>query len=472
MLESEIWNIPSLPDNPTIAVAPFLTEQSNGSLPCTGRVISEIITLALWQLPSLNMYHHWLLARDAHHLRRNTPDTGKYARQFMRRHGVEVVITGTYTYRCQRRTLQLEIQVLQQEGTGVKPLCERYIAKGDYETLPQWLTCHSMHIANRILPGCAPPCSESIQLLDAPLDALEMVCASLDYFSLDAVYDSAKDYLQKAKKRAPDSAYVRFASTITGDEQRDADFCREIVGKNSDFVPAYFPDESVTSPDMEELRNAKDLYLQGLSRVPLNMHGYFGLREICVRQGDAKTLIPFAKLHTVRGTFSSGSSQFGDTFLNCMEKARQHEQYEMARQLFEAAMEIIDDPADQASLLEKRGQIEEWDEDIERALWFYEQSLQLKKNIALMIHIADMYVGQGRVDKAEPLYRHVLSMGKKIGRTRRIEAEFGIARCYEESGRILQARAIYERLSKEPASNGAIYPLLFYISNWLRRHPK
>ncbi|MCS6829501.1 MAG: tetratricopeptide repeat protein [Armatimonadota bacterium] len=467
-LNSQIWNIPSLPDNPTVAVAPFLPEEPDGSLPSTGRVISEVMTLALWQLPSLNMYHHWLLARDSHHLRQKLPTVSQYALKFMRRHGVQLLIAGTY--RRQGNSLRVKVHVLKEEKKGVISLCKALPAEGDYEDLPRWLTYFCFHLVERILPGCASPCEETPLMLDAPIAAIEWVCAALDYASLDAVYDSAAHYLQKAQKEAPDSAYVRFASTIAGDELRDVDTCKEVLRKNPDFLPAYFPDGSVRTDDYEELAEAKKLYLQGLSRSPLNMHGYFGLREICVRQGDADTLIPFAKLHTVRGTFSSQSNQFGDTFLQCMEKARQHEQYEMARRLFEAAIEMIDDPDQQAKLLKKRGQIEEWDSDTERAIWFYEQSLQLKRSLRLMTHIADLHLGQGRISEAESLYLQALSAGKRLSRTRRIEAQFGLARCYEERGMTWRAGKIYKKLSKQAASNGSLYPLLLYACDWLRRN--
>ncbi|MCS6949552.1 MAG: hypothetical protein NZ520_03715 [bacterium] len=470
VLDSRIWNIPSLPDNPLVAVAPFLPEEADSALPCTGRVIAEVVTHTLWQIPSLNLYHHWLLARDAHHLRHHRPALGEYARQFLRRHEAEVLLTGTY--RLQRRTLHVHLYALQEGSSGLELLCPVMKAKGSYENLLRWLPCHVLQLANTVLPGCAPSCSEALQLIDAPLGAVELVAAALDYASPDAVYDSAEQYWQKASQLAPDSAYVLFASTIVGSRLRDVETCRETLQRNPDFLPACFPDDSVRSDDSEELREAQELYLRGLSRAPLNMHGFFGLREICVRLGDAETLIPFAKLHTVRGTFSSRYSEFGDAFLTCMEEAKQHGQYEMARQLFEAGMEIIDDPNEQARLLEKRGWIEEWDGDDERALWFYEQSLQIKRDVRLILHAADMYLGLGRVAEAEALYQQALSLKGRLSRTRRLQAEFGVARCYEETGRLAQARAIYERLSREPASNGTLYPLIFYASDWLRRHGK
>lgn len=469
-LDSRIWNIPSLPDNPLLAVAPFLPEEADGSLPCTGRVISEVVTHTLWQLPSLNLYHHWLLAREGYHLRHRLPSLVEYARYYLRRHEVELLITGTY--RVQRRMLQVQLYALQEGEAGLELLCPVIKAKGSYENLLQWLPCHVLQLANCILPGSAPSCSEALQLIDAPLNAVELVAAALDYASLDAVYDSAEHYWQKASRAAPDSAYVLFASTIVSDRLRDVETSREVLQRHADFIPAYFPDDAVRSDDPDELRDVRELYLQGLSRVPLNMHSFFGLREVCVRLGDAETLIPFAKLHTVRGTFSSRYSEFGDVFLTCMEEAKQRGQYEMARQLFEAGMEIIDDPNEQARLLEKRGWIEEWDGDDERALWFYEQSLQLKRDVRLMLHVADMYLGLGRIAEAEALYQQALARKGRLSRTRRLQAEFGLARCYEETGKIPQARAIFEKLSKEPASNGTLYPLIFYAADWLRRHRK
>jgi len=451
--------IRALPGNPQIVVAPFLPENGEGHLPWTGRMISEILVMGLWQVPSLNIYHHWLLPRTHWHITRHHSRIEKYVERVAQTIRAGIIVTGTYRYLNKRLLVECNAWDVR-ESQHARVLSEMQ-AEGNYDDLFEWLPCVGQKLLQKSFPHTTIDFPPQRTLIDAPIKALELACASIDCLTFDGGEEPAQLYMREAQTLAPDSVYLRFMSTLIGEHTRDVTFCSELVEEKPEFVPAYFADGALKVEDNDELYRARDLYVRGLSLSPLNVHGYFGLREICAKLGDAQTLIYFAKIHTTRGTFSNRYTQFGDTFQTCMETAAEYHQYEMARQLFDAAMEMAEDPYDRSMLLSTRGWVEEAAGQLEEALKFYEEAWRIHHAPRIKVWIAHIYFKKHDYAQAASLYENLMLHPRGIDKEIRLRIRYRFARCLELLGREEEAMQIYGQLSRVEPFSDLTYTIVF-----------
>lgn len=448
MADQHIMSMPCLPSNPTITVAPFLPSEGTHAPVWFGRMISEVLTMSLWHVPFLNLYHPWLLTITPAHITLPLQTVEDYARRFTWRNPADIVVTGRY--RVIGEAVEVECIALEVSTRKSPRFLARCTATGNSSELVSWGASIAIELAHEMLPQAQASLSAPQQPIDAPVGAFSMACVALDCIAFpdddDGDTEGAHYYIQRAMAEAPHSAYVRFVSTYLGMEKRDVATCSSIVSEHPEFVPAYFPDQSLRSEDIAELSAARDLYLRGLSMVPFNVHSYFGLRRICVRLGDAESFIPFAKLHTVRGTFSNPRSVLGDTFQTSMEEAAAEGQYGMARQLFEAGMSLAEDYRDRAQLLRTRGWVEETANNLEEALYFYQSALNLYPTPAVQADIADVHYKRHDYAQAERLFKDLLSHPKGLSRGRVLLSKYRLAVCMEKQNRISEAVSIYNEL--------------------------
>ncbi len=460
-----LHQIPSLPGNPLVAVAPFLPAGEGGRLPPLGRMISEVILVNLWQMPSLNLYHPWLMVKNNNfHITRQELSVEEYARRFGRRR-VDILITGTHGMVGSK--IRIEGMVFRLKSKGLPELLGKIEAWGEFERLLEWLSTVPYTLLRISFPESLREQANTKRFqLDAPLDAFELACAAIDCTSFADSAQLARYYIRRALEIAPHSVYLRFTAVLAGLERRDARFCSQLVQDNPHFVPAYFPDDSIDSEEVDELTLARDLYLRGLALVPLNIHSYFGLRQICIRLGDAESLIPFAKLHTVRGTFSSSSSLFGDTFVTCIEEATEQGKYDMARELFEAGMSMAEDADAQSMLYEARACCEEQAGNLPEAVVYYEHALRARPSLKLKKRIADIYFKQQRYDEAVNLYTGLLR--RRLARDTKLLVQYRLANSLEHLGRYSHAIPLYREICEMPVSSDLTYTVWVNAYNRLR----
>lgn len=459
MTDQHIMRMPCLPNNPMIAVAPFLPAEGNNYPMWLGRMLSEVLTMSLWHVPFLNLYHPWLLTITPTHITLPSQTIEDYARRFTRHNPAAIMVTGTY--RQTGEMVQVECVALEVSTRKSPRFLAKCTATGKGNELVYWAASIAVELVREMLAQVGDPLSAPQPPIDAPMDAFSKACVALDCIAFPDGKEGAHYYTQQAMTEAPHSAYIRFVATYVGIEKRDVTTCGSIVSEHPEFVPAYFPDQSLRSENDDELLAARDLYLQGLSMVPFNVHSYFGLRRICARLGDAQSLIPFARLHTVRGTFSSPRSMLGDTFQTSMEEAVAYGQYDMARKLFEAGMSLAEDYRDMALLLETRGWAEETAGNLEEALYFYQSALNLYPTPTMRAAIARIYYKQHDYAQAERLLQDLLSSPKGLSRETVLLSKYRLARCMEKQGQISEAVRIYKELCAIQPRNEVDYTVAF-----------
>lgn len=420
--------------------------------------------MGLWQEPFLNLYHHWLMEKNYLHIVHQALPVDEYAAKVAQQNSADIVITGTY--RSSNNGLQVDCMVFQAASKGSPRLLGVRQAQGAVDKLVEWVDL----AASALLRDCFPemprdrPRKQSVS--DVPIDAFRLSSAAIDCMSFEGCTDAARYYTRKAIELAPNNVYLRFVSTLTGMNKRDASFCSQLLADDPSFVPAYFPDQSTSSEDVDELLLARRMYLEGLSLIPFNVHGYYGLRQICVRLGDALSLIPFAKLHVVRGTFSSNENPFGDTFATCIEEAAEQGQYDMARELFDAGMGIAEDPVARSMLFEARGWCEQKAGNLQDALILFQNALSERPSLRLRKYIADVYYHQRRYNEAVLMYAGLLR--HRLSRDSMLTVKFRLARSLEQLGRYREAITIYNEICGAKVSSGVTYTIVADAYNELQ----
>jgi tetratricopeptide (TPR) repeat protein len=133
----------------------------------------------------------------------------------------------------------------------------------------------------------------------------------------------------------------------------------------------------------------------------------------------------------------------------------------MARQLFDAAMEMAEDSYDRSMLLSTRGWVEEAAGQLDEALQFYEEAWRIQHAPQFKVWIAHIYFKKHDYAHAASLYENLMLHPRGINNESRLRIRYRFAECLEQLGREEEAIQVYDELRRIQLFSELAYTIIF-----------